>query len=206
MAYLYRHIRLDKQEVFYVGIGSDEKYERAYSKDSRTQYWRSISKLGYEVEIVLDDLTWEEACEKEKEFIKLYGRKDLKEGTLVNMTDGGEGTVGFKHSEETKVKCREAAKAQESNTPGTEKYERVRKLHSELSRGERNPCYGKFGEAHPRFGGKAPWLTGKNNPRRTKVEYKGQVYDSKTELARAIGKSNSLITKMIKKKEVQELK
>ena len=96
MAYLYRHIRLDKQEVFYVGIGSDEKYERAYSKDSRTQYWRSISKLGYEVEIVLDDLTWEEACEKEIEFIRLYGRDDLKEGSLVNMTNGGDGFKGPK--------------------------------------------------------------------------------------------------------------
>lgn len=30
MAYVYRHIRLDKNEVFYIGIGTDTKnYKRA---------------------------------------------------------------------------------------------------------------------------------------------------------------------------------
>ena len=91
MTYLYRHIRLDKQEIFYIGIGSSKNYKRAYSKNNRNSYWHNIAKNGYEVEIMLDNLTWEEACEKEKGFIKLYGRKDLNEGTLVNMTDGGEG-------------------------------------------------------------------------------------------------------------------
>ena len=93
MAYLYRHIRLDKNEPFYIGIGSDEKYKRAYSKNDRNQYWHHIANKGYEVEIMLDNLTWEEACKKEKEFIKLYGRNDLNEGSLVNMTDGGEGNT-----------------------------------------------------------------------------------------------------------------
>ena len=94
MAYLYRHIRLDKNEPFYIGIGSDEKYKRAYSKNDRNQHWHNIvNKIEYEVEIVLDELSWEEACNKEIEFIKIYGRKDLNEGTLVNMTDGGEGNT-----------------------------------------------------------------------------------------------------------------
>ena len=104
MAYLYRHIRLDKNEPFYIGIGSDEKYKRAYSK-KRSKFWKNIiSKTNYEVEIVLDNLTWEEACKKEKEFIKLYGRKDLNEGSLVNMTDGGDGICGYKHTEIAKNK------------------------------------------------------------------------------------------------------
>ena len=29
MAYLYRHIRLDKNEPFYIGIGSDTNFKRA---------------------------------------------------------------------------------------------------------------------------------------------------------------------------------
>ena len=53
---------------------------------------------------MLDDLTWEQAQEKEREFIKLCGRKDLGLGTLVNKTDGGEGTVGCIQSEEHKAK------------------------------------------------------------------------------------------------------
>jgi len=137
MAYLYRHIRLDKNIPFYIGIGTDNNgfFKRAYNKRDRNQYWkRIVNKAGYEVEIIFNDITLHEACEKEKEFIKLYGRKDLGNGTLVNGTDGGEGLFnpskavreriskdsrirnsgegnpmfGKCHTEETKIKIRES--------------------------------------------------------------------------------------------------
>lgn len=104
MAYLYRHIRLDKNEPFYIGIGSDFIYKRANSKNGRNIIWnRIVSKSDYEVEIIMDNLTWEEACEKEKEFIKLYGRIDNK-GILCNLTDGGEGSIGVVVSESSRLK------------------------------------------------------------------------------------------------------
>lgn len=97
MAYVYRHIRLDKNEPFYIGIGITKNYSRAYSKKSRNKLWKTIAnKSGYEVEVIFDDLSWEEACQKEKEFISLYGRIDNKNGILSNMTDGGDGTIGIK--------------------------------------------------------------------------------------------------------------
>ncbi len=97
MAVVYRHIRLDKNEPFYIGIG--KSLERAFSIKSRNKYWQSIYKItSIEVEILFENLTLEEAFEKEVEFIKIYGRKDLGLGTLVNMTDGGYGTVN--HSPE----------------------------------------------------------------------------------------------------------
>lgn len=104
MAVVYRHIRLDTNEVFYIGIGRDEK--RAYDKKrSRSNWWKSIlEKTEYRVDILFDNLTWEEACDKEKEFIELYGRKDLELGTLVNMTNGGDGSIGYKNSEESNKK------------------------------------------------------------------------------------------------------
>ena len=96
MAYVYRHIRLDKNQPFYIGIGKDESYKRAYDKTRRNNFWRNVvSKTDYCVEIIMDGLTWEQACEKEKEFISLYGRKDLQTGTLVNLTEGGEGVNGI---------------------------------------------------------------------------------------------------------------
>jgi hypothetical protein len=105
MAYLYRHIRLDTNQPFYVGIGSDIKHSRAYHKKGRSFSWKDIAyNFSYEVEIMLDDLSWKEACLKEIEFISLYGRKDLGKGTLVNLTDGGEGQFGRKDSIETKIK------------------------------------------------------------------------------------------------------
>jgi hypothetical protein len=95
MAYVYRHIRLDKNEPFYIGIGITENYQRAKSKKGRNKIWKGItSRSKYEVEILFDDLSWDEACEKEKEFIALYGRIDNKNGILSNMTDGGDGTIG----------------------------------------------------------------------------------------------------------------
>lgn len=103
MAYVYRHIRLDKNVPFYVGIGSDSngKYERANNRHKRNQKWFNIiAKTEYKVQIMLDDLTLEEAKEKEVEFIALYGRSDKKEGTLCNLTDGGEGNPGRIVSEE----------------------------------------------------------------------------------------------------------
>jgi hypothetical protein len=96
MSVVYRHIRLDKNEPFYIGIGKTEK--RAYSKHSRNRYWKSIvANTAYRVEILFDDLSWERSIEKEIELIELYGRKDLGLGTLVNLTDGGESLPGSKN-------------------------------------------------------------------------------------------------------------
>ena len=106
MAVLYRHIRIDKNEPFYIGIG--DKENRAYSQRSRNKFWKNIAKQGYEVEILFEDLTWEQACEKEKEFIALYGRRDLKAGTLVNLTDGGEGALGRPMTERLKKVLRDS--------------------------------------------------------------------------------------------------
>jgi len=103
---VYRHIRLDTNQPFYIGIGKTEK--RAYAKHQRNKHWHSIvNKHGYKVQIMLDDLTWEEAQQKEREFIQLYGRADLGLGTLANLTNGGDGVLGYKHTEEHIAKLRD---------------------------------------------------------------------------------------------------
>jgi len=109
--YIYRHIRLDKNEPFYIGIGTDSKYQRAYSKQSRNIFWnRIVQKTNYEVEILLDNLTRDEAKIKEIEFIALYGKKIDKTGILTNISDGGDGNSGGKHTEEAKRKIGESNK------------------------------------------------------------------------------------------------
>lgn len=41
MAYLYRHIRLDKNQPFYIGISNvDDDYKRAYKRSCRNKYWK----------------------------------------------------------------------------------------------------------------------------------------------------------------------
>jgi len=102
-SYVYRHRRLDNYEVFYVGIGSN-KY-RAYNTKTRSSFWKKITnKTKYQVEILAENLSWEDACDLEKLLISEYGRKNLSTGSLCNLTDGGEGTLGRKVSEKTKNK------------------------------------------------------------------------------------------------------
>jgi hypothetical protein len=96
---VYRHIRLDTNVPFYIGIGGT--IGRAYSKQSRNPHWINITnKTAYRVEILFEELSWNDACEKEKELIRLYGRIDLGTGILVNMTAGGDGSIEM--SPETK--------------------------------------------------------------------------------------------------------
>tara|TARA_R110000796_G_C14301929_1_gene405371 strand:- start:53 stop:589 length:537 start_codon:yes stop_codon:yes gene_type:complete len=88
---VYRHIRLDKNKPFYIGIARDPN--RPNNKKDRSAFWKNIiNKTEYIVEILFDNLTKDKAIKKEIEFIKLYGRVDLKTGTLCNLTMGGEGT------------------------------------------------------------------------------------------------------------------
>lgn len=101
---IYRHIK-PNGEVFYIGIGKTVK--RAYVSSKRSNYWKSVVEIyGYEVQILKQGLSWEEACELEKLLISWYGRKDLKKGTLCNMTNGGDGASGVVQSEETKNRRR----------------------------------------------------------------------------------------------------
>jgi hypothetical protein len=115
--YLYRHIRLDKNEPFYIGIGSKQnkkpcrlksEYRRAYETNRKeSSIWNNIvSKTEYEVEILFESDDYEFIKQKEIEFIKLYGRINKNTGCLANMTDGGDGFVGYIPSEERIEKLR----------------------------------------------------------------------------------------------------
>lgn len=100
MAYVYKHIRKDNGEVFYIGIGKVKG--RHLSHRNRNKFCKHIvNKTELIAEIIEEDLSWVKAGEREQYWIKFYGRKDLKEGNLVNMTNGGDGVSG--HSDETKI-------------------------------------------------------------------------------------------------------
>ena len=98
---VYRHIRLDTNEVFYIGIGTKS---RSRDKVNRNKWWKNIvNKTDYEIQILKNNIDWEEACELEKVLISWYGRKDNNTGILCNLTDGGEGNYGIIVSEDRKL-------------------------------------------------------------------------------------------------------
>jgi hypothetical protein len=123
MPHVYRHIRLDTNMPFYVGIGQDDTLIRAYEdrKGRRSDWWLRIAKkYGFSVDILFEDISIEEAKKKEIEFINLYGREDLGTGTLINQTDGGDGCHGWKADDVTRERMSKAAKIRGTwmmNTP-----------------------------------------------------------------------------------------
>lgn len=154
MAYLYRHIRLDNNVPFYIGIGSDEKYSRANSSKNRNNYWNKIvDKTDYEVEILFEDDDYEFIKEKEIEFIKLYGRKDIGKGTLCNLTNGGDGCLGLIHSDDSKLKMsipnkgKAISKEQRNKVSLFHKGKVLSQAHKDkislANSGINNPMYGK---------------------------------------------------------------
>jgi hypothetical protein len=80
--YCYFYLREDGTP-YYVGKGCNSRINNKYHP--------GISLPPPERRIkVHQNLTEEEALEKEKYYIKKYGRKDLGTGILYNRTDGGE--------------------------------------------------------------------------------------------------------------------
>lgn len=206
MAYVYRHIRLDKNEPFYIGIGGLSKfdyYKRSKTKSNRGKIWRQIAnKVDYRIDIILDDLSEQEAKQKEIELIALYGRIDKKTGILANLTDGGDGVVGMVISEDTKIKIIESRKGFKHTFDSIEK---IKKNHFSKQCGYVSPMIGK-----------QPWNKGKkaskdairNQSESQKMLYKngyinpnsklvintqnGFVYNSATEAWKASGLKYSL--------------
>lgn len=107
--YVYEHWRLDKDECFYVGKG---KNNRAYTRSGRNLHWKNIvSKLdrigsGYEIRIVASGLTEEQAFALEKERVAFW----INKSDLCNKTDGGDGLLGYRHSDLTRKIMSEKAK------------------------------------------------------------------------------------------------
>ena len=47
--YVYKHIRLDRNEVFYIGIGNKKNYGRAYEFvfSKRSEFWKKIYQRNF---------------------------------------------------------------------------------------------------------------------------------------------------------------
>jgi hypothetical protein len=102
-------------------VSPNRFYTYAYLREDGTPYYigkgtdnRAFLQLNHKVKtpdknrvlILKNNLTENEANIHEKYMIAVFGRKDLETGILRNLTDGGEGVSGFKHSEKTKNKMR----------------------------------------------------------------------------------------------------
>lgn len=101
MFYVYRHIRNDTGQVFYVGKG---RGNRAWSKGGRNFLWQEIAKeSGYKIEFVKFNISEDEAFGLEKSTILDIGIENL-----CNLSIGGGGSSGYKLTEKQREKQRNA--------------------------------------------------------------------------------------------------
>lgn len=142
--YVYQHIREDKNEIFYIGIGTKSKqdlrcntYSRAYSKHIDNSIWlKIVAKTNWKFEILFESDNRKEVEQMEINLIAKYGRKCNKTGYLSNLTLGGESNLGYKHTKEAIKKISEKAKRKRgySNINYTpELKEKLSKIHKEIA-------------------------------------------------------------------------
>jgi group I intron endonuclease len=184
MAYVYRHIRLDKNEPFYIGIGRDKYYKRAKQKTGRNPIWKAIAaKTEIVVEIMIDEVDIPTAKAKEIEFIKLYGRLNCGAGTLANISGGGEGM--YDPPATYRKKLSERLRGEKNFFYGRKHTTEARKKMSERQLGIKKGSLSeetkrRISERHK---GKPTWIKGKKNPKFSLAisgaghhTFKGRVY------------------------------
>jgi group I intron endonuclease len=151
--YVYGHLSGKNNEVFYIGIGTLQKhksYSRAKSKSGRNVFWRNIvNKYGYTCVVFCESDSYEEIKELEKKYISLFGFKN-DDGLLVNCTLGGDGCLGYKHTEEHKLRLKDLFAGKNNPMYGKKLSKEAKLKKSIRMSGENNPRYNKVGKENPR--------------------------------------------------------
>lgn len=151
--YVYEWYIIDTNEVFYVGKGKNFRYRDI---KNRNKFFKDMySSHNCMVRKVYENLTEEEAFEKEIELIKYY--KTNTNFRLTNQTDGGDGVSGWKPSQEFREKQSKISRARWADEEFRDKMvqmrqdensvyksEEFRKKISQIVSGKNNPNYHNY--------------------------------------------------------------
>ena len=163
--YVYGYVRLDNNSYFYIGKGTRNRH---LDINHRNPHFKNIvNKVETVVEILYDDLTENEAFQLETSVIEdlvfnegysieILNYCERNNGRhLVNQSFGGEGSSGFRFSDEVKKNMSNQRKGENNafygkkHTPYTKN--RISEIRKEcnLAKGENNPMYGLKGDKSP---------------------------------------------------------
>ncbi|KKM16433.1 hypothetical protein LCGC14_1685900 [marine sediment metagenome] len=102
-------------EPFYMGKGkNDRKYDhlkeaknKSITKGNKHKFYKIKQILNDGLEPIINVIDYfnsaKEALDIEKSMISIIGRRDLKQGPLVNLTDGGRGMLNFSEDVKRKI-------------------------------------------------------------------------------------------------------
>jgi len=108
LVYIHRKATGDNAgDVFYVGFASKESRAKDTRRYDQPKWMNFYKKYGRLVETVERFEVAEDAFALERYLILSYRACGVD---LANITDGGEGVVGWEHSEETKLRMSESHK------------------------------------------------------------------------------------------------
>ncbi len=113
--YVYVVFRLDGTPC-YVGKGCGHRWKIHFAKSHSVHLKNILCQAGGELPItkIREDLTNEEACTIEIALIAAIGR-EIDGGPLVNLSPGGEGVPGFRHSYEARQTMSEQRKGRKQS-------------------------------------------------------------------------------------------
>ena len=147
MFYVYAYLRKDNSP-YYIGKGT--KY-RAYDKDHNVPVPKDKSRIVF-LETNLSNIG---ALALERRMIRWYGRKDNGTGILRNMTDGGEGSSGYRHTIAAREKISSSQLGKSRGPCKEETRIKISKSHIGEAKTEEhrsNIAKSMCGELNPNFG------------------------------------------------------
>jgi hypothetical protein len=187
--YVYEHYEIGSTEPFYVGKGHGD---RAYQKRSKRKnaLWHEIVSLcgGFEVKFVAENMSEIDALWLETMCIACWGRRNIGEGNLINLTDGGEGASGAVRSIYTKRSISTKMKNNQNST-GSIRNKKIRLDRHMQMKGKNHPMYGKHSW---NYGGvKFDWIVADSIGNKT-------IFKSCKQASTFIGKSVRTLYNMMK--------